>query len=91
VQKHLFGNGALSVSNNVARWQHLAAQVDRALVAESARWGDAQRPEKPYVRESDWLAVNAWQCNVFFPSNQFIAVKRFRDAKLFPPSNDAGQ
>lgn len=84
VQKHLFSNGALSVSNNVARWKRLTAQVDRGLVAESARWGDAQRPEKPYRRETDWVAINQWECSVFFPSNDFLALKRFRDAKLFP-------
>jgi len=81
VQKHLFENGALSVSNNVRRWKFLATQIEPALTAESARWGDAFRPEKPYGRD-DWLKINEWECNTFFPSNHFIALKRFRDAKL---------
>lgn len=42
VQKQMFNGGALSTSNNVARLQALAAQIDRAIVAESARWGDAR-------------------------------------------------
>lgn len=42
-QKQLFNGGALSVSNNIARMQLLAAQIDRAIVAESARWGDARK------------------------------------------------
>jgi len=42
VQKHLFNGGALTATNNIARMQALAAQIDRALVAESARWGDSR-------------------------------------------------
>ncbi len=42
VQKHLFNTGALAPSNNVARLQSLAAEIDRAIVGESARWGDAR-------------------------------------------------
>jgi hypothetical protein len=42
VQKHLFNGGALSPSNNVARLQALAQTIDRAIVGESARWGDAR-------------------------------------------------
>lgn len=42
VQKHMFNNGVLSPSNNVARLQLLAAEIDRAIVGESARWGDAR-------------------------------------------------
>jgi len=86
VHKHLFGNGALSVSHNVARWKNLAAQVDRALLAESARWGDAYRPDEPYLPDPDWVRVNDWQCNTFFPSNHFVALKRFADANLLGPN-----
>jgi hypothetical protein len=42
VQKHLFNGGVLSASNNVARLQLLAAEIDRAIVGESARWGDSR-------------------------------------------------
>jgi hypothetical protein len=42
VQKQLFNGGALSPSNNVARLQVLAAEIDRAIVGESARWGDSR-------------------------------------------------
>lgn len=43
VQKQMFNGGALSPSNNVARLQSLAAEIDRAIVGESARWGDARK------------------------------------------------
>jgi hypothetical protein len=42
VQKQMFNGGALSPAANVARLQSLAAGIDRAIVGESARWGDAR-------------------------------------------------
>ncbi|MEN9677075.1 MAG: hypothetical protein RIS76_2971, partial [Verrucomicrobiota bacterium] len=84
VQQHLFGHGALSVSNNVARWAAGIAGVDQAIVAESARWGDYQRPSKPYLREVEWLANDRWMRGIYFPSNQVVALKRFRAANLYP-------
>jgi hypothetical protein len=84
VQKHLFSDGALSVSNNIARWRRLEKMLDCAIVAESARWGDSQRPAQPYRREVEWFAANKWECSVYFPSNHFVALKRFRNANLYP-------
>jgi hypothetical protein len=83
VQRHLFNQGALSVSNNIARYARRVQEIDQAIVAESARWGDFYRPAQPYLREVEWQGTNQWMREVFFPSNHFIALKRFRDAKLF--------
>jgi hypothetical protein len=38
--KHLSNDGALTAANAQARWLELNNIVDRAIVAESARWGD---------------------------------------------------
>ncbi len=84
VQKHLFGDGALGLRGNLARWTARSAEVDRAVVAESARWGDYQRAAQPFRREVEWLKNDQWMRGTFFPSNQVIALKRFRDARLFP-------
>lgn len=84
VQKHLFNDGALSIGNNIARWRVLSNVLDRAVVAESARWGDFQRPAQPFRREVEWVKTNIWECSIYFPSNHTVALKRFRDANLFP-------
>lgn len=42
VQKHLFNGGQLSAAKWTARFNSLASIVDSAIVAESARWGDAK-------------------------------------------------
>jgi len=42
VHQHMFNSGALSESNSIDRYLGLANQIDKAIVAESARWGDTQ-------------------------------------------------
>ncbi len=42
VQKHLFNEGALSERASIDRYLGLANRIDKAIVAESARWGDTQ-------------------------------------------------
>ncbi|NWK55491.1 lamin tail domain-containing protein [Verrucomicrobiaceae bacterium N1E253] len=42
VQKHLFNGGALSEESSRARYNEVASWIDKAIVAESARWGDTQ-------------------------------------------------
>jgi len=40
--KHCFNDGALSVTASQERYLDLANEIDKAIVAESARWGDTQ-------------------------------------------------
>lgn len=42
VRKHLLNDGALSLSASQERYLRIANWIDRAIVAESARWGDTQ-------------------------------------------------
>lgn len=51
--RHLFNDGALTDANAQARWLEINGPIEQAIVAESARWGDA-RYEPPITRE-DWL------------------------------------
>lgn len=84
VQKHLFQNGALTPSNAVAQWNRRIEEIDRAVVAESARWGDFQRPSKPFTREVEWMTNLLWMRNIYFPTNTTIALRKIRAAGLFP-------
>jgi len=42
VYKHCFNDGALSVTASQDRYRWIANWIDKAIVAESARWGDVQ-------------------------------------------------
>jgi hypothetical protein len=52
VNMHLSPGGALSEEAILARWNERAAQVELPIIAESARWGDAQR--EPAFTQNDW-------------------------------------
>jgi hypothetical protein len=97
VQKHLFNDGALSPSNNVARFARLASAITNAIVAESARWGDAREFPNPgnttgtgvtFTRDEWWVPELHKLWTNLFPSLHGINLARLRAAQLYP-SNSA--
>lgn len=95
--RHLHGNGALSLARSQQRWQGLADQLDQAIVAESARWGDTadatpygNAVSKPvFTREADWLVKVAGVKNTWLPSlhneaNTYAAIRKLRTAGFYP-------
>jgi len=52
VYKHCFHEGALSLAGSRGRYRELADRIDKAIVAESARWGDTQM-STPYGNSID--------------------------------------
>ncbi|MEO7318687.1 MAG: CotH kinase family protein, partial [Chthoniobacteraceae bacterium] len=85
----LFNNGPLSPAAQKARWALRQAQIDKAIVAESARWGDANG-EGAKKRETTWLANMSYMntpmtgyWDAIFP----IDVQRFRNVQLYPSIN----
>lgn len=64
-QMHLTGNGALTPARNQARWAKYADSIDKAIIAESARWGDHRR--NPAYTRTDWLAEQTRLYNTYFP------------------------
>ena len=92
VHKHLFHTGALTPSNNIARLSARAAQINGAIVGESARWGDARvftigsNPGhgRTFTRDEWWIPeLNKLYTN-FFPGLTAANVARFRAAGLYP-------
>ena len=53
IQKHLFNGGALSVAGMRSAFLARSNEIQRAIVAESARWGDSKRAT-PFTR-TDWI------------------------------------
>jgi hypothetical protein len=82
VFSHLFNDGALTDARAQARWRQLNAIIERAIVGESARWGDA-RHETPIVRE-DWLkAGDAVLAQMEGNATKLVAL--LRQAGYYPP------
>lgn len=53
VYKHCFHGGALTDASSIARWRRLNDFIDSAVIAESARWGDALAPIGQPTRTRD--------------------------------------
>jgi hypothetical protein len=83
VQKHLFNDGALTPAAAAARWMARSEEIDRAIVGESARWGDNQRAV-PYTRDVEWVAERDRLLDKFFPTRTEFMVGQFRNRGLYP-------
>ena len=83
VQQLFFNGGPLTQSAMASRWHAHQAAIDKAVVAESARWADYQRAV-PFKREVEWLAANAWMDSTYWPQFVSRALIRFRNAGVYP-------
>jgi hypothetical protein len=93
VHRHLFGGGALTDEEAKKRWLARADEIDRAVVGESARWGDyrmdvpdpSSSPAELYTREDHWLVEKAKVLGQYIPESHRLALERFRANDLYPP------
>lgn len=86
IQRHLLGDGILTPARNIARLDALAAPLDRAVVGESARWGDAwmNQVQPPRTRDDDWLPrLDALRIE-YFPQRNAIVLNQYRRRGLWP-------
>jgi hypothetical protein len=75
------GNGPLAPGPSATRWLARQNEIDRAIIAETARWGDSGH--QPASTRSNWLNECQWVAN-FWASNQTRAIQRFRNVNLWP-------
>ncbi len=81
LQKHFLNQGALTAESTKARWKKLADLLDRAIIAESARWGDDRRTPA-YTRDAEWLTEQNRLYNSYFPSRSATVFNNY--GNLFP-------
>jgi hypothetical protein len=55
VYKHCANDGALSPERLLARYDQLCAQIDGAVIGESARWGRFKGGGGRWTRDDDWV------------------------------------
>jgi hypothetical protein len=81
VTKHCFNDGVLTDENSMARLDARAQQIDSAVIANSARWGDSKRGT-PFTR-THWLtAVNAGRR--YFRNRATTLIGQLRSVNWFP-------
>ncbi|PYM14579.1 MAG: hypothetical protein DME18_06385 [Verrucomicrobia bacterium] len=83
IQKHFFNGGALTPQAAIARFMKRKAEIDRAVVGESARWGDAQR-EPPLTRNAEWMAEINRIINSYMPQRTGIVLNQLKAKGLYP-------
>ena len=80
LQKHFFNEGALTPTKTASRWAKYAADLDRAIIAESARWGDHRGTL--YTRDNQWLTEQNRLYTSYFPVRTTNVFNNY--SSLFP-------
>jgi len=86
VHRHFFNNGLLTVPKATAMYQRRLDIVDRAVVPESARWGDNRMWQGGvrYTRNQHWVAQRDWLLNSYFPYRSDRVFDDIKDRGLYP-------
>jgi len=87
IQKNLFNQGCLSAETASDIFLNRAAQIELAIICESARWGDnhihAGYPR--YTKNEFWLPALDWVINEFIRKRPPVLLEQYRKLDLYPP------
>lgn len=83
IYQRFFNDGALTSSAASGRYMARADEIDRAIVGESARWGDSLRSSPPYTR-ADWIAERDRLVNQYFSTRTDTVLNQLRQAGFYP-------
>ena len=84
IHRHFFNGGALTPEGVGATLQGFVDELRSPLVAESARWGDAQRAGDPYAVGAEWQTEVNFQMNTYIPGRTTTVLNQFRSQSLYP-------
>jgi hypothetical protein len=83
IQKHCFNGGPLSVEGMRSMFMARSNEIQRAIVGESARWGDA-KSEPGYTRDT-WVAAMTGSAGMGFVNGRTaVLLNQLRADGLFP-------
>lgn len=98
IRRHMFNGGVLTPEKAAATWRARSPSIAKAIVAESARWGDFRRDVLPgrwnsnqfdlYTRDHHYLPVLDWLFETYIPQRTNIVFQQLRSQGLYP-STDA--
>ncbi|RQW04747.1 hypothetical protein EH222_10710, partial [candidate division KSB1 bacterium] len=86
VYKHFYHGGAVTPEANLARILARKKQIDLAIIAESARWGDSKR-EPAFTRDNGWQQAVDYIIKDFLPNRTSIVLRQLRAKGWYPPSD----
>lgn len=79
---HLTGDGALTPGAALDRFERRCSQIERAVIGESARWGDTDRAV-PYTRDVEWAAERTRLRDRYFPQRTDALIGQLTAAGLY--------
>lgn len=88
IQKHFFNGGALTTEASTARFRAREAEIALAVIAESARWGDAQHSNDP-ITPDEWREAIDDKLANYFPKRSAVVLKQLRARGFWPPAVSA--
>jgi len=83
VHRHFFNDGCLTPGGATNLYHIRLNDVDKAVVGESARWGDNQR-SRPYTRNIEWIRERDWLLTEYFPQRTSIVLDQFKSRGWYP-------
>jgi len=83
VYRHFFNDGVLTPPAAVASFSSRRDTIDLAIIAESARWGDA-KVSRPRTKDDDWLGQVNYLLNNYFPYRTDVALDQLRAKNWYP-------
>jgi len=81
--RHLFFGGAMTPEPSINRFRRRADEIDLAIVAESARWGDSKW-HTARTKHDDWIPAVNGVIQEFFPHRTDIVIDQLRAVGLYP-------
>jgi hypothetical protein len=89
VAEHCFNDGLLIDEMSIARIDTRAQEIDSAIIANSARWGDSWFPPQTALTRTDWLsAVQA--VRRFFNNRASTLIGQLRSVGWYPNIDPPG-
>jgi hypothetical protein len=86
VYKYFFNGGALTPEASLARILARKKQVDLAIIAESARWGDSKH-EPAYTRDNGWIQAVNYIIDDFLPNRTNVVLNQLRSKGWYPQTD----
>ncbi|UCD52051.1 MAG: lamin tail domain-containing protein, partial [Phycisphaerales bacterium] len=83
VHRRFFNSGVLTPEGATALYQIRLDEVDRAVVGESARWGDNHR-SRPYTRDVEWVEERDWLLDTYLQQRSQIVLNQLRSRGWYP-------
>ena len=84
MRRHFYNGGVMTTEYCTNSWQAQVEEIDQAIVAESARWGDWRRDGEPYTRDVEWRSEQQRLYTQVMPARPALAFQQFVDLGLYP-------